>query len=237
MPSVLITGASRGIGLELTKRYAERGWTVFATCRDPGSAHALQQIAHNAGHVSLRAMDVTDHASVDALAEAMQGVPVDVLINNAGIGRPFMDIATGMDYDHWRRVMETNLYAPMKIALAFLPNVEASAEKKIVSVSSTLGCITRAYGGPFGGGGNYAYRSSKAALNMAMRALAHDLKPRGVICTLLSPGLVDTDFIKGSGQKGIPVQDSVEGLLGVIDALTIADTAKWIRYSREEVPW
>jgi NAD(P)-dependent dehydrogenase (short-subunit alcohol dehydrogenase family) len=235
--SVLITGASRGIGLELVKRYAERGWTVFATCRDPGAADALQALAREAAHVSLRAMDVTDHASVDALAEAMAGVPIDVLVNNAGIGRPFMDLTTGMDYAHWRRVMDTNLYGAMKVALAFLPNVEASGQKKIVSISSTLGCITRAYGGPFGGGGNYAYRSSKAALNMAMRALAHDVKPRGVICTLLSPGLVDTDFIKGSGQKGIPVQESVEGLLGVIDGLTLADSAKWIRYSREDVPW
>jgi NAD(P)-dependent dehydrogenase (short-subunit alcohol dehydrogenase family) len=237
MASVLITGASRGIGLELARQYAARGLRVFAACRNPETAEALHALAGSAAGLSIHRLDATDHPSIDALAEALRGEPIDILVNNAGIGRPFMDLASGMDYPHWRQVMETNVYGPVKIALAFLAHVEASAQKKIVSMSSTLGSIARAYGGPFGGGGNYAYRSSKAALNMAMRALAHDLKPRGIICTLLSPGLVDTDFIKGSGQKGIPVEESVEGLLAVIDGLTLDDSAKWIRYSREEVPW
>jgi NAD(P)-dependent dehydrogenase (short-subunit alcohol dehydrogenase family) len=225
--TVLITGSSRGIGLGLARAYAARGWRVIATCRSPGTA---DQLAAMEGEVSVQALDVTDTASIAQLAESLAGTPIDLLINNAGIGGAAVGLGN-MDLDRWRLVLETNLLGPAKVVDAFLPHVRAGTGRKIVNISSTLGSIARA------SGGNYAYRSSKAALNMTMRAIARDLVDEGIICVLLSPGIVDTHFTRGGRMPKIPVEESVAGLLRVIDGLTRADAGAFLRYTGDIVEW
>jgi NAD(P)-dependent dehydrogenase (short-subunit alcohol dehydrogenase family) len=227
MPTTLITGASRGIGLELTRQYAALGWTVLATCRDPGAAADLRAVA---GDVSLHPLDVVDHAQVDALAAKLNGAPIDVLINNAGIGGRGAALG-GLDYALWREVMEVDMVGPVKVSETFLPNVLAGGRKKIVAVSSSLGSISETKGG------NYFYRTAKAALNMAMRTMAMDLAPQGVVVALLSPGIVDTDFTAGARMPKIPVQDSAAGLIRQIEALTPDKAGQFIRYNGDTVAW
>lgn len=230
MASVLVTGASRGIGLELTRQYAELGWRVYATCRSPEDSGPLAELAQAHPLLSIHRLDVTDHAAIDALAEELAGQPLDVLVNNAGIGggRP---VIGRLDYPLFDRILATNVIGPAKMVDAFLPHVEASDSRKIVCISSSLGSITTAKGG------NYLYRSSKSALNMLMRSMAHDLVERGVVLTLLSPGVVDTDFTRYAAIPKIAPDVSARGLIATIDRLTLEEAGCFIRYNGETVPW
>lgn len=225
MPTVLITGANRGIGLGLARAFAARGWTVIATCRDPAGAGDLSALG-----VRVEALDVTDFDAVDALAARLGGVAIDVLALNAGIAH--RDARLGhLDYPAWRGVLETNLIAPVKMAEAFLGHVLASDRKTIVAISSSLGSIARTTGG------NGFYRTSKAALNMAFRSLAMELRPRGATVVMLSPGYVDTDFTRTEGGAKIAVETSATGLVAAIEALTPDDTGRFFRYTGEEIDW
>lgn len=234
-PSVLITGASRGIGLALAAEYAGRGWQVIATARNPAAAPALQELARQHPNIVLEALDVTDHAQVDALAARYAGRPIDLLLNNAGIsGSDEAGEFGHLDYATYARVHATNVVGPLKMAEAFLPNVAASRQKKIISISSTEGSI----GLVKGRGGSYFYRSSKAALNMVMRSLAVDLKPRGITVGLVSPGLVRDDFTRG---LDLPIMitpaQSAEAVARVIDGYELAMTGSFIRHTGKEAPW
>ncbi|MBT9470527.1 MAG: SDR family oxidoreductase [Pseudomonadota bacterium] len=228
--TVLITGASRGIGLELARQYAAGGSCVIATCRNPGEATALLEIAAGASHLDIEPLDVTDPSQIDGLAARLEGRAIDVLINNAGVGSAGAGLGT-LDYAAWRIVMDTNLYGPVKLAEALLPNLLAGQGRKVVAISSSLGSIAGTRGG------NYPYRTSKAALNMAMRSMAMDLRERGVIVALLSPGIVDTDFTRGARMPKIPVEDSVAGLIETIDRLGPDDAGVFTRYNGETVDW
>lgn len=232
MPHALVTGAGRGIGLALTRSFAERGWAVTATCRAPDEAAALRDLAEtHPGLIHIERLDVADFAAIDDLA-ARVSRPIDALVNNAGIA--WRDARFGtLDYDAWRRVLEVNLMGPMRVAEAFVEQVAASEHRKIVSISSSLGSIAAATGG------NYFYRTSKSALNMAMRNLAKDLAPRGVVVSLLSPGFVDTDFTRGAvgGPPKIPVREAGDGLAEAIIALTPEDAGRFKRFNGETVAW
>ena len=227
MTTTLITGASRGIGLELTRQCAAMGWTVIATCRDPAGAEALNAIP---GDVIVHALDVTDHGQIDALAARLAGTPIDVLINNAGIGGRGATLGA-LDYATWREVLEVDLVGPVKMTEAFLPHVLAGQGRKIVALGSSLGSISATKGG------NYFYRTAKAGLNMAMRSIAMDLAPQGVIVALLSPGVVDTDFTRGARMPKIAVEDSAAGLIAQIEALGPDQAGAFIRYNGETVAW
>lgn len=230
MPQILITGASRGIGLALAQEYAARKWRVRATCRDPNAAAALQSLAQTHSHVTIHAMDVSAHPSIDALAAELNGEAIDVVCNNAGVGGGKSALGE-IDFAHWRRVLDVNLFGAIKVSEAFLPHVEASAEKKIVAISSSLGSISATRGG------NYAYRTSKAALNMAIRSLAMDLKERGIIAAVLSPGIVDTDFTRGASMPKIAAAESAAGLADIITKLSHEHAGAFIRYNGETVAW
>lgn len=230
MPTLLVTGASRGIGLELCRQYAAIGWNVVATARDPAGAADLQALANAHGNVRLEAMDVTDHPSVDRLAKKLVDVPIDLLINNAGISGGATKLGE-LDYAVFEKVMTTNYVGTVKVTEAFLEHVARSDLKRIVCISSTMGSIARTIGGV------YAYRSSKAAMNMAMRSIAKDLAPRGIYVGIISPGLVDTDFTRGQDTPKIPVQQSVAGLIRVIEKLDAKTSGEFLRYSGETVPW
>jgi len=231
MPTLLITGANRGIGLELTKRYAADGWTVIAACREPQSATALKAIRG----VSVEALDVTDYTAVDKLAQTYDGTAIDLLLNNAGIYGHRDGALKVSDFDTYLQVLQVNSVAPMKLALAFLPHLKAAQNRnkmggaKIATISSRMGSIADS------GGGAYAYRASKAAINAGMHNLALDLKSSGISCITLHPGWVKTDM--GGAGADIDVTTSAAGLKQVIDGLALKDTGKFYNYDGGEIPW
>lgn len=226
MPTLLITGANRGIGLELTKRYTADGWTVIATCREPQSATALKAIRG----ITVEALDVTDYAAVDKLAQTYGGTAIDLLLNNAGIYGNRDGALKVTDFDTYLEVLRVNSVAPMKLALAFLPHLQATkGGAKIATISSRMGSIEQS------GGGSYAYRASKAAINAGMHNLALDLKSSDIACITLHPGWVKTDM--GGAGADIDVATSAAGLKKVIDGLAIKDTGKFYNYDGGEIPW
>ena len=237
MPTALITGASRGLGLEFTRQYAADGWRVIAACRDPGAATALRDVETGAdGRVTVHTLDVTDHGAIDALARELSGVVIDLLLNNAGVMEPD-DITFGnMDYDMWSEIFGINLLAPTHMAEAFVENVARSDHKLIITVTSGLGSITINRPGERLAPGNlYMYRTSKAAVNMMMRGISIDLKERGVIAAVVSPGHVRTDM--GGPEAHLGPEESIVAVRNVIDGLSLADAGKFYFYNGEEHPW
>ena len=232
-PTVLITGSSRGIGLEITRRYAEKGWRVIATCRTPANALALQEIADEHANVSIDRLDVTDFAQIDALAAKYADTPIDVLLNNAGISGGSEAQQFGeFDFPIFNKVMAVNVIGPLRMSEAFIDNVVASEQKKIINIASGQGSVTRNFGG------QYFYRASKSALNMVMRTLSIELKKQGITVGLLSPGFVRTDFTKGLDlPMMISPQESAEAVVKLIDSYTIEDTGTYVRNTGEPIPW
>lgn len=234
VPTVLITGSNRGIGFEFARQYAERGWNVIATARKPDEADALQALTAEHDNIVIEQLDVTDFDRVDALAKQYAQTPIDLLLHNAGIGggsenQYFLD----MQWDVWRKVLEVNALAPMKISEAFYPHVIASRDKKIVTVSSSEGSITGARQPRL-----YFYRSSKAALNMVMKNLALQLKRKGVSVGLVNPGPTDTDFMAGLPKKMLrPTPDAVSDMMRNIDGLTVETTGSFYQYDGTIIPW
>ncbi len=234
MPTVLITGANRGIGLELTRQYLRDDWEVIATCRSPADAADLNELACD--HLRVEPLDVTDHASIDALASRLRGKAIDVLINNAGIIGP-VPIAEHIDRQHfgsidyavWEQVLRTNTFGPVRMAEALLPNILAGEQKKIVTLSSTVGSIVERDTAAF------AYATSKTAINKAMSLLAALLREQGVIVALVCPGYVKTRMDFGTADIEIP--DSAAGLRTLIGSYTLADTGSFRRFNGETIAW
>lgn len=231
MPSVLVTGANRGLGLEFARQYAADGWQVFAACRAPDAARELQQLAAESdGRVRLLAMDVTDAASIRAAADAAGGEAIDLLLNNAGVGGPRDQQIGGLDYSAWARVLDANSLGPMRVVEAFLENVARSRLKRIVTITSGMGSLADNTSG-----GSYAYRSSKAAVNMVMRSLAIDLAPRGITCVVVNPGWVRTDM--GGPRGTLTPAESIKSLRSVIAALRPEDSGRFLNYDGKPYPW
>jgi len=220
MPTVLITGASRGLGREFVRQYEDAGWRVIATCRDPAATDLTCEC-----HV----LDVADPESVDAVGAALSGEAIDVLINNAGIYGPRDYGPESIPYDEWESVLRTNVLAPMRVAAALMAPVARSDRKLMVFLSSIMGSI----GG--GGGGQYIYRSSKAALNAAVSAFARDVRPSNLGCLLLHPGWVQTDM--GGPSAAIDAVTSVTGMRQVIEDWSIGDTGIFLDYAGEPISW
>jgi NAD(P)-dependent dehydrogenase (short-subunit alcohol dehydrogenase family) len=226
----MITGANRGIGLALTIELVRRGEHVIAAARDPWGGALAEIAAAHVGAVTPLELDVTSDASVAAAKIALAGRPIDVLLNNAGIyGSRERQSAFDMDFDGWREVFEVNVYAPLRIAQAFLPNVEASTGRKIATISSRMGSIG---GNP---SGNIAYRSSKAAVNMAMVAFGNAVKDSAISVLLFHPGWVQTDM--GGGGADIAPSESASGLFRTIDASGMAQTNSFRTWKGETIPW
>ena len=223
MPSVLITGASRGLGLEFARQYAADGWQVIACCRDPDKAEALKKIR---GEVTIERLDVVDDGQIKDLANRLKGRAIDLLINNAGIYGPR---GTQADTKSWLEVFQVNTIAPYHIAEALAPLVAKSKQKTIVNITSLMGSVASS------SGGSPIYRSSKAALNMVMKGLSNVLRSDGVTVVLFHPGVVQTDM----GGKAAPLKtpDSVGSLRNVIGRLTAADSGKFYNYDGTPLPW
>jgi NAD(P)-dependent dehydrogenase (short-subunit alcohol dehydrogenase family) len=189
MQRVVITGSNRGLGLEWVRQCAERGWRVFATCRDPDSAADLQDQADQDSSVSLHRLDVTDASQIGHLAEDLRDETIDLLVNNAGVcfERWGQDSVGRIRYDHWEETFRVNTLGPMPVTEALLPHLNRGERPLVLAITSHMGSIA-----DIDAPRDYAYRSSKAALNAAMHGLAHELKPRGIGVLLLHPGWVRT---------------------------------------------
>ena len=235
--TVFITGANRGIGLEFTKQYLEKGWTVIATARKPDKAEDLNQLQNQyPEHLSIQQLDVTDHDRIDALAKELEGQPIDLLLNNAGISGYIPDQIFGrLDYESFDQVLAVNTVAPLKMAEAFYQHVKSSNLKKIVSVSSSEGSIGGAYDDE--SGRMYFYRSSKSALNMVMVNLAFQLKSRGIAVGLVNPGPTDTDFMRGIPFPLRSTEEAVENMIDNIEDITLDNTAAYLNYNGKTIDW
>jgi NAD(P)-dependent dehydrogenase (short-subunit alcohol dehydrogenase family) len=234
--TVLVTGTNRGIGLEFVKQYAEKGWDVIATARNPDKADELQALAKKHKKVKVEKLDVTDVAQIEALAAKYKGQPVDVLINNAGtLGDvPKQTIGT-LDQAEFVNVMNANAFGALKLTEAFKPNLQAGQMKKAFGMTSGLGSseLTARRGG------FYAYRMSKAAVNIGFRALAADWKADGIMVGIIAPGMVETDLLRASNfpGKGISTQESVAGMIKTIEGMTFENNSKPVNYNGETIPW
>ena len=226
MPTVLITGAARGLGLDFTRQFAASGFKVLACARKPDALTSIK------GDVHHHALDVTDYDAVAALAQKLKGEAIDVLICNAGIGdvRGSRAAALGeIDAPVWRQIFEVNALAPLMMAQAFVQHVARSQQKKLIAISSRLGSIA------LNNGARYAYRASKTALNMEWKSLSLDTADKKLICVVLHPGWVQTDM--GGSAAPLTVDQSVPAMVKVIEGLKPSDNGRFINYDGTEIPW
>lgn len=226
MPTAVITGANRGLGLEFARVYLAAGWTVHAGCRNPMRADELKKLK---GDLHIHALNVDDPKDAKALAKSLGSEPIDLLLNNAGIyGKRDLKVG-GFDHDEFLNVLKTNVVAPIRLAEALVENVAHSTMKKMAFVTSRMGSIA------MNAGGSIAYRTSKAALNMAVSCLSMDVKSRGITCILLHPGWVKTDM--GGPNAAIGIPESIAGMKQVIDKTGHDDTGKFYDYQGQSIPW
>jgi NAD(P)-dependent dehydrogenase (short-subunit alcohol dehydrogenase family) len=231
MPTVLITGANRGIGLEFARQYATDGWDVFASCRNPKAAKELANLARSSGDkVTVLAMDVTDGESVRSAARQFGNGVIDLLVSNAGISGLSGQRTGHIDYENWAQVLDVNTMGPMRVIEAFADHVARSERRLIVTISSGMGSITDNTSG-----GSIAYRTSKAAVNMAVRSVAAELAPRGITCIVVNPGWVKTRM--GGAGAPLPVQDSVTAMRRLLDRLRRSDSGKFFDHDGVEHAW
>lgn len=229
--SVLVTGASRGIGLEFARQYALDGWRVYACCRNPARALRLKDLAaESRGRVRILELDMRDVDRILAVAKELQGEAIDVLINNAGLYGPRHEPFGSISLDTWLDVLRVNTIAPLKMAEAFVEHVGSSRKRIIASVTSLMGSIEDNISG-----GYYAYRTSKTALNMVNKSLSVDLRPRGITCVVLNPGWVRTDM--GGSSAPTSVEESVSGMRSVIGRLEAGDSGGFFHFDGEPLPW
>lgn len=233
MSRILITGANRGLGLEFTRQYSADGWEVIATARNPTESEGLRQLAKSKS-VSLETLDVTSDDSVKLLKEVLNGRPVDLLVLNSAIYTREGSNFGELNFAGWRKSFETNVLGAMRVAEALIENVAASKRKQIVAISTGMGSL-QTLGTTIGFGSAYQYRSSKAALNMAMSILAKDVEPRGISVLLFSPGWVQTDM--GGPNAALTPQQSIAGMRKVLDGDPMELTGKFLSYDGSTWPW
>ncbi|MEM9408818.1 MAG: SDR family oxidoreductase [Acidobacteriota bacterium] len=230
MPTILITGSNRGLGLEFVRQYAADGWQVHAACRSPEDAGELQRAATNSSSIAVHGLDVAHEPQIRALADQLRDEPIDVLINNAGVFASAGNSFGQVDKAAWLQALEINTIAPLLMAEAFLPHVERGELKTIVNVSSKVGSLddnTR--------GGLYAYRSSKSAVNQVTKSLALDLEHQGIKAVALHPGWVRTDM--GGPHALIDAPESVTGMRRVIASLSAEQSGAFLNYDGTTIPW
>jgi NAD(P)-dependent dehydrogenase (short-subunit alcohol dehydrogenase family) len=247
--TVLITGANQGIGLEFAKEYAARGWTVIATHRRTSTPEELANLAAKYPKVRIERMDVTEATQIEALGAKLKGVPIDVLLSNAGLVRTDpLDKPGGntnqmfgtLDYKLLDDFIHTNVGGPLKICETFIDNVRASKQKKIVAISSAAASVTVP---PFMPNGSpvpdhYWYRISKAALNSAMRLVSAQLKDQGITVVMFHPGGVQVESFGNVKLQGfVPPAEAIGKMIKTIDGLSIKDTGRFMDNDGKDHPW
>ncbi len=223
-PTVLVTGANRGIGLEYARQLSDQGYRVIGTARNPAQANELAAIADR-----VEALDVADAASVADLAKRLEGEAIDILINNAGVFDRGDTRIDKVDFAQMEQTLAINTLGPLRVIQALLPNLRLGQRKLIVSMSSQLGSIE------LSNGSWYAYRTSKAALNQINKILSAELGPEGFVCVVVHPGWVRTDM--GGAAATYTPKESVAGLLEVIEKLGPKDNGHFYDFKGETIPW
>jgi len=231
MTTVLITGSARGIGFELAKQYAEAGDRVYATTRSPERADDLISLAEQSGGLlTIHRMDVGEMTSVKTCAAELDGVAIDVLINNAGVwGGLETQVFANMDYENWAFEMNVMAMGPFRVMQNFMPHIEAGNDKKIVTMTSQTAAA--AYDHEIG----YSYGSAKAAVNRLMTGLATEFKDKPQIFCLMHPGWVKTDM--AGDVADIEPSESASMVRDVIKGLTKEDSGKFMKWTGDIHPW
>jgi NAD(P)-dependent dehydrogenase (short-subunit alcohol dehydrogenase family) len=223
MPTILITGAGRGIGLELARVFGVAGYQVITTVRNAA------QCKSDLSFSEIIETEVTDAASVLALGRALQHRTLDILINNAGIIGPENQSVSSMDFEGFSKTLEVNTIAPLRIVQALLPALQKSTNGKIITISSNMGSLS--YAMP----DHIAYRASKAAANKVVQCLASELESKGIAVASIHPGWVRTDM--GGGSADIDVQESAAGIKAVVEKLSLQTTGKFWNYDGSALAW
>jgi NAD(P)-dependent dehydrogenase (short-subunit alcohol dehydrogenase family) len=226
MPTVLITGAGRGLGFEFARQYAADGWSVIATLRDTKQGAALAALGKS---VEIHQLEVTDLKAIQRLADELNGRAMDILLCNAGVIGLRTTPTTEADYQAWEQTLRVNAIAPHALAQAFAEHVAAGQYKLMAMISSQMGSLTRTKGN------STVYRSSKAALNMVARNLSIELEPRGISVVMFHPGWVRTDM--GGAGAAISPEESVTALRNIIARLGPGDSGSYLSFDGSVIPW
>ena len=231
MPTIFITGANRGLGLEFARQYLAEGRAVIAACRDPDKAQALRGLERDSkGGLMAVELDVTDGASVRQAAARVAQTSIDILINCAGVIGAHGQTIGSLDYDDWREVLDVNVMGPARVCEAFLEHVARSDWRLMITITSGMGSLADNTSG-----GSIPYRTSKAAVNMLMRSAAIDLKPRRITAVVLNPGWVKTDM--GGPNAKLSPEESVGAMRRLIAKLGPEDSGRFYNYDGREYPW
>ena len=231
MPTLLITGANRGIGLELCEQYLDADWQVHAACRDPNNATRLSVLADKYPEsLTVHTLDVSNAEQILSLKTELGDKPIDILFNNAGIYGSDSAEFGNTNTEDWLKTFNVNVISPMKMVEAFAENVALSDKKIIANMSSKMGSIA-----DNGSGGSYSYRSSKAALNMTMTSAAHDLKESGIAVVLLHPGWVRTTMGGPNGE--LSSEESAISLRLTLSNVTLQDSGNFFDIDGSYIPW
>jgi NAD(P)-dependent dehydrogenase (short-subunit alcohol dehydrogenase family) len=232
MPTALITGSNRGLGLEWTHQLAAAGWRVHATCRLPDEAHDLHRLAAAYPRLSVHRLDVTHGDDIAALSRELHDSAIDWLINNAGVyfERWDKDPLGSIEYDAWEETFRVNTLGAVRVTEALTEQLARSEHKLVLTITSHMGSIAE-----IGSGRSYAYRSSKAALNAAMKGIALELKPRDIGVLLLHPGWVNTRM--GGPDAPYTAEESVRGMRRRADGFRPEHSGRFFRFDGSEIPW
>ena len=231
MDSILVTGANRGLGLEWCRQHALAGWRVYATCRHPETADDLHALAEAQPHLSLHRLDVTDAESVYALRAELGEAPIDVLVNNAGVYLEKYAPDAAIRYDEWLQTLAVNTLGAVRVTEALAHNVARSRCRLVLAISSHMGSIA-----DISAPGSYYYRSSKAALNAAMKGLALAYRPMGIGVLILHPGWVKTRM-GGLDEAPLTPEVSVAGMRRLVEGYMPEMSGRFYRYDGRELPW
>ncbi|MGI9291681.1 MAG: SDR family oxidoreductase [Gammaproteobacteria bacterium] len=230
--TILVTGANRGIGFEFVKQYADRGWKVIATCRNPEKADELTAFAADHENVVIEQLDLLDHAGIEALAEKYAGQPVDVLLNNAALmrGPDRGQIVGTIDYDEFERFYKINVQGPLKVSESFYPNIKLSEQKTMVSLTTGKG----EKGIPVPGFS--LYKTSKAAMDSVQQEIAIRWKRQGVKAVSLLPGRVLTrGEDPARSPNAVPIEESVAGMIRILDDLEMDQSGHTYQWDGEYI--
>jgi len=232
MPTLVISGSNRGLGLQWVRHYLQCGWRIYATCRFPERADELNRLAATHDNLFVHRLDVTNEKEIRELAATLTGTPIDLLINNAGVyfeqwGK---DPLGTIKYDDWQQTFNVNTLGAMRLSEALIDNIAASEKRLIVTISSHMGSIA-----DITSPNDYAYRSSKAALNAAMKGLSIEAAGRSVGVLLLHPGWVRTRM--GGDSAPLSVTESIDGMSRLVDKFRPARNGRFFRYDGREIPW
>ncbi len=232
MPTVLVTGSNRGIGLEWVRQYAAEGWCVYATCRQPSEAQELQDLADREEGISIHRMDVTRPDEINAVAVELMKESIDLLVNNAGVYlEKFIEVGLRrIRYEDWEYSFRVNTLGAVRVTEAFQEHVVRSEKRLVAVVSTHMASI-----GDIVAPGAYYYRSTKAALNAVMEGLTHELRPKGIGVLILHPGWVRTRM--GGEGASLRPPESVRGMRSLVEKFTLEDSGRFYRYDGVVMPW